>query len=117
MKAVLFRLENQLDCSALGRFVAEVADRGLTQARAVIVEIRVPILANVAMLSLLESTSTRLLRNRIRLIVVSPAGDIAALIGESAFPGLRRIRFVTRLTEALRIAHPRREGPGLDGAR
>lgn len=104
-KAVyLFRVRQPLDCSALSRFVHEVVGPGLASPKAVIVVVQVAVLGNTSLLGLLAMAGTSLRRRRIRMIVVSPAGDVAAFVSRSAFPGLSTVRFVKTIGEAVRLA-------------
>ena len=38
------------------------------------------------------------------MLVVSPAGDVAAFVGLASFPGLAHVQFVKTLGEAERLA-------------
>ncbi|MBI4375126.1 MAG: hypothetical protein HY549_01625 [Elusimicrobia bacterium] len=104
-KAVyLFKVRQSLDYSALSRFVHEVVDPGLGSPKAVIVVVSIAILGNTSLLGLLAMVGTRLRKRGIRMIVVSPAGDVAAFVSRSSFPGLSNVRFVKKLGEAVRLA-------------
>ena len=115
-RVCVFQLKQPLDCAALARFVSEVADQGLTQARSIIAVVHSPLIGNASLLSLLGSMGSRLQKHGIQLIAVSPAGDVAALLSEAAFPGLRKVPFVKSLAAAMCIASSRLKGRENGGA-
>lgn len=103
--AYLFKLRRPLDCAALSRFVSEVVEPGISSPKVVIASVRIPLVGNASLLGMLATLGTRLRKRGVKLIVVSPNGDVAALIGGASSPGLSNVRFVKTIGEAVRLAN------------